>query len=158
MLLFSMSLLIGTFVVATLDLFMKPLVSFMMPKSTLINEIFAIDTELRGISENDDFVKWAKLTRKRQQLAQQQIKEDGENQKAISKVLGTIQTVARVALFIFWRAAPVVTLDENMMPVWLLKIASFTGLSFIRYGDVSCFIWYFWYGIYYSVLNLNRVM
>ena len=46
-------------------------------------------------------------------------------------------------VFLFYRSAAVISIDELLFPTWFVKLASFYGLGFIRYGDVSCFIWYF---------------
>ena len=53
------------------------------------------------------------------------------------------ETDKSMIVFLFYRSAAVISIDELLFPTWFVKLASFYGLGFIRYGDVSCFIWYF---------------
>merc|ERR1712018_792879 len=138
-----MFLLASTLLIAALPLVGKPILDLLKQKSSTDDEILIIERELKGISEQDDFVVWARLTRKLQELQKQQVKERQEHEQFSTKSISKTQSVLRLGLFVLFRSTPVVSLDENLVPVWLLKMASFSGLSFIRFGDVSCFIWYF---------------
>ena len=89
-------------------------------------------------------MKWARLTRKRQDLTKQLNSEQAENEKSVQKTISMIQKILRAGIFILYRSTAVVTLDENMTPHWLVKMAGFCGFGFIRFGDVSCFMWFFW--------------
>ena len=40
-------------------------------------------------------------------------------------------------------SAPLLTLDAETLPTWLVKMASFTGLGFITFGNVSAFAWFY---------------
>lgn len=71
------------------------------------------------------------------------VTENVAHDKSVLKICGIAQNVSRILVFMFYRSTAVVTLDETLVPVWLLKIASYSGFSFIRFGDVSCFMWYF---------------
>ena len=53
------------------------------------------------------------------------------------------KTIKSFIVFLFYRSTAVISIDTLLYPTWFVKLASFYGLGFIRYGDVSCFIWYF---------------
>ena len=43
---------------------------------------------------------------------------------------------------LMYRSAKLLTLDQELLPVWLVKMAGFTGLGFTEFGSVSGFAWY----------------
>ena len=144
---FSMFLLVITFIISMLDLLLKPVMGILKQRSGTDDEIRIIDAQLKNISEQDDFVTWARLTRKRQQLQQQLAKESVEYQKTTAKIASVAQNISRTVIFLLFRKSAIVTLDDTLAPVWFLKLASYSGFSFIRFGDVSCFMWFFCHGI-----------
>ena len=99
-----------------------------------------------------------RLTRRRQELVKENAKSEAAFSASTSKsriyqkssraliyflAISTVSKLSKILLFILFRTAPIVTLDTEMMPVAFAKALSFTGFSFIRFGDVSTFMFYF---------------
>ncbi|CAG5085237.1 Oidioi.mRNA.OKI2018_I69.PAR.g10846.t1.cds [Oikopleura dioica] len=129
--------------VTTIDILLTFIFKQFKSPSQAHKEILQIDQELKGLSETEDFVKWARLTRKRQELVKQNAQSEASFSASISKTISTISKLSKVLLFLLFRTSPIVTLDAELLPVAFAKALSFTGFSFIRYGDVSTFMFYF---------------
>lgn len=136
-------LAVGVLIIASIDVIVMMILQSLRPISKALAELLDIDKQLRSISETENFVQWARLTRKRQELVKEKGQQDSATQKSFSQITTTISRLLKVLLFLFFRSSPVVTIDDEMVPMWLAKACSFTGFGFIRYGDVSCFMWFF---------------
>merc|ERR1712131_13612 len=126
---------------------LQPLLLFILDftrqKGTTEELIKEIDQKLKTISQQEHFVEWARLTRKRQGLEKMLEKESKDFKNSSVKNVSLITKCLSFVVFLFYRSAAVISIDELLFPTWFVKLASFYGLGFIRYGDVSCFIWYF---------------
>merc|ERR1712037_894002 len=134
-------LALAVLLVSSIDIILTFVLKLLKSPSQAHKEILEIDQELKGLSETDDFVKWARLTRRRQELVKENSKSEAAFTASISKTISTVSKLSKLLLFL--RTTPIVTLDAEMIPVAFAKALSFTGFGFIRYGDISTFMFYF---------------
>merc|ERR1719383_287307 len=73
-------------------------------------------------------------------MAKTEAEKSAQNaQQAINGVV----KVLTIGVMLMYRSAKLLTLDQELLPVWLVKMAGFTGLGFTEFGSVSGFAWYY---------------
>jgi len=111
--------------------------------ATTAELIKEIDAQLKTISQQDEFTQWARLTRKRQALEKMAKKEAEQAAKNAQTIINGVVKVLTIGVMIMYRSATLLTLDTETLPTWIVKMASFTGISFIDFGNVSAFAWFY---------------
>merc|ERR1739838_9696 len=142
--------------------FVIPFIHVIQPLATFLLEKFSkngatrqlieeIDAQLKGMGQQEDFTQWARLTRKKQALEKMAKNEAEQSAKNAQNGINGVVKVMTIGLMVMYRSAELLTLDSELLPVPLVKMASFTGFSFVTYGNVSGFAWFY---ISKSVINM----